>query len=99
MGRPVVTTAKGLEGIDAVPGRDLLVEDTPQGIAQDVLGVLDGKHPALGARAQALVEAHYDWARSCARLVDIVSGDLTDTRAEALPSARAIGGGRTVGAY
>lgn len=97
MSRAVVTTAKGLEGIDATPGRDLLAEDAPRALADAVVAVLGGAFPALGQQARRLVEQHYGWAAASARLVDIVSGDSADTD---LPiPAGALAGGRTQRVY
>ncbi|WP_295608025.1 TIGR03087 family PEP-CTERM/XrtA system glycosyltransferase [uncultured Lamprocystis sp.] len=39
MGRPVVVTSKGLEGIAAVPGRDVLVADEPAAYAREIVAV------------------------------------------------------------
>jgi polysaccharide biosynthesis protein PslH len=62
-GMPVVTTTIGLEGIDAQPGHDVLVEDEPQAFADAVARVMGD--PALQARlafhGRALVTSRYDW--------------------------------------
>jgi glycosyltransferase involved in cell wall biosynthesis len=60
-GRPVVATTVGAEGIDAEPGRDILIADTPRAFAEACLGLL--RDPALresiGASGRALVERSY----------------------------------------
>ena len=60
---PVVTTTVGLEGIDAKPGRDVLVADTPKDFARDVVRLLGD--PALQAylanNGRRLAESCYDW--------------------------------------
>lgn len=61
MAKPVVTTAQGLEGIEAVPGRDLLVADTAEGFAEKVLEALRPEAAGLGAAARGLMEASYSW--------------------------------------
>lgn len=60
---PVVTTTVGLEGIDAVPGRDVLVEDAPAGFAKAVLRLLDdpGLQAQLAANGRKLAASVYDW--------------------------------------
>lgn len=62
-GTPVVATAKGAEGLDAVAGEHLLIADQPAGFADQVIAVL--ADPALRARlsraGRALVETRYDW--------------------------------------
>jgi glycosyltransferase involved in cell wall biosynthesis len=61
-GMPIVTTNVGREGIDARPGEDMLVEDSPEGFAAQVVNVL--RDPALQARlakgGRRLAEARYD---------------------------------------
>jgi glycosyltransferase involved in cell wall biosynthesis len=67
---PVVTTTVGLEGIEAEPGRDVLVADTAEALAAAVVRVL--RDPALAAelavRGRRLVEARYDWRVALAGL-------------------------------
>jgi len=62
-GMPVVTTTVGLEGIEAIAGKHVLVEDTPEDFAQSTLSLL--ADPALAAqlaqRGRKLVEEKYDW--------------------------------------
>src|SRR5262245_10724053 len=63
MGRPVVTTALGAEGLGAVSGRHLLVADDAPAFAGAIDAVL--ADPALAARlgagGRALVESRFDW--------------------------------------
>jgi len=75
MGRPVVVTSKGLEGIGAVPGRDLLVADEPAAYAREIVSVLSGCAPNQGPAARRLVEAHYGWAESAEQMVALVLGE------------------------
>ncbi len=48
MGKAIVSTTLGAEGIEAVPGRDLLVEDQPAAFAEAVGRLL--AEPGLAAR-------------------------------------------------
>ena len=63
MARPVVSTTLGAEGIDARPGRELLVADAPEAFATSVVQLL--QEPATGARlgsaARRLAEERYSW--------------------------------------
>jgi sugar transferase (PEP-CTERM/EpsH1 system associated) len=68
MAKPVVTTGQGLEGIDAVPGRHLLLADTPDAFAEKVMEALDPRASALGAAARQLMEASYSWTGRLAPL-------------------------------
>ena len=62
-GTPVVTTTVGLEGIEALPGEQVLVEDTPADFAEATLELLD--NPALADKlahnGRKLAEDNYDW--------------------------------------
>lgn len=63
MARPVVASPQAVAGIDATPGRDLLVADGAAAVAGAVLDLLGDPAAAanLGARARARVEADYRW--------------------------------------
>lgn len=60
--RPVVATAKGVEGIAGTPGRDYVVAEPPD-FATRILDLAadPGRAKALGAAGRRLVEARYDW--------------------------------------
>lgn len=70
---PVVTTTIGLEGIDARPGKDLLVGDTPSDFADSVLDLMQDKflRMTLSSNGRQLVESRYDW--------QVVLGELDKT--------------------
>jgi glycosyltransferase involved in cell wall biosynthesis len=70
---PVVTTTVGLEGIQAQPGHDVLVADTPADFAQSVASLLRDKRlqDKLSANGRQLVENKYDW--------QVVLGELGKT--------------------
>jgi glycosyltransferase involved in cell wall biosynthesis len=72
-GLPVVSTALGVEGIAAVPGRDLLTANTAETFAEVVIQVLND--PALAARLSAagrrLIEQTYDYRVACRPLEEV----------------------------
>jgi polysaccharide biosynthesis protein PslH len=70
MGRPVVASPQAYEGIDAEPGRDLLVADGPQAEAEAVLGLLADRAgaEAIGTAARARMERRYAWSACLAPL-------------------------------
>jgi glycosyltransferase involved in cell wall biosynthesis len=71
MGKPIVSTSLGCEGFDGlVPGRELLVGDTPAEFAQRVIELLDDapQRERLGRAARRFVEEHYDWRLIVPRL-------------------------------
>jgi glycosyltransferase involved in cell wall biosynthesis len=62
-GMPVVTTAVGLEGIQALPGEEVLVEDSPADFAAAVIRLLGDPElqAQLAANGRRLAETKYDW--------------------------------------
>lgn len=60
---PVVTTTVGLEGIQAEPGKDVLVADRPADFAEAVTGLLKDKalQSQLAKNGRHLAETKYDW--------------------------------------
>jgi glycosyltransferase involved in cell wall biosynthesis len=64
MGKAIVSTTLGVEGIEAVPGRDLLVEDQPLAFADAVNRLLDERSFAvrLGQSARQLAVRRYAWS-------------------------------------
>jgi len=70
MGKAIVSTRLGAEGIEAVPGRHLLVEDAPEAFAGEVVRLLD--EPALGERlgaeARELAVSKYAWGAAARAL-------------------------------
>lgn len=62
MGRPVVVSRAGLEGIDATPGREVLLADAPDDFARACVWALSPAASAMGMAARALVLSEYGWA-------------------------------------
>lgn len=71
MARPIVATPQAREGIDAQPGRDLLVEADAPAFAQACLALAADpvRAAALGQAARARAVARYAWAPNL-RLLD-----------------------------
>lgn len=77
-GLPIVTTAVGIEGIEANHDREVLVADTPAATVTAILRLL-GEPEArrrLGAAARRLAEERYDWPRCLAPLEGLYAGLL-----------------------
>ncbi len=72
IGRPVVASLAAFEGIDARPGRDLLVADGAAAMAARVGEVLRGEHPGLGAAARTAMQRRYAWDHVLAGLDAVV---------------------------
>src|SRR5712691_1060599 len=70
MGRPVVSTTLGAEGIEVTPERDILIADDPARFAAAVTRLL--ADPALGARlgraGRELAVRRYSWKAAAASL-------------------------------
>ncbi|MCW2588831.1 MAG: hypothetical protein JWQ86_1258 [Mycobacterium sp.] len=98
MGKAVVTTALGCEGLDVTSGEHLLVADDPGQFAHAVIELMrdDARRARLGAAGRALVEREYSWARSGRALVQAVErcvaergreGDVAAALGERRPDA------------
>lgn len=76
MGRPVVASDGAFEGIDAVPGNDLLVAEGSTATAASVLSLLRDPELAqmVGRAARARMCASYAWDRQLAGLPGLVWG-------------------------
>jgi sugar transferase (PEP-CTERM/EpsH1 system associated) len=64
MGKPVVSTTVGAEGLPVTAGQNIVIEDDPEQFAAAVLHLLGDqeRRAAIGREARALVVAQYDWA-------------------------------------
>ncbi len=72
VGKAVVTTTVGAQGIDYTDGENLLIANTPQEFAQQIKRLVDdpGYCSRVGQAAARLVAEHYDGRRLAARLTD-----------------------------
>jgi sugar transferase (PEP-CTERM/EpsH1 system associated) len=63
MGRAVVSTSLGCEGLEVRNGRHLMVADEPRAFADRVIELLEdpARRTELGHQARQLVERSYDW--------------------------------------
>ena len=74
MARPVIASAAAFEGIEAVPGRDLLVADDEEAAARAINGLLAApeRAAAMGAAARAHMDRFYRWEARLAPLAEMV---------------------------
>ena len=65
-GKAVVSTKLGIESIDVVPDRDLLVADSPGEFAQKTLLLLNDPklRKSLGENGRKLVKEKYSWRKN-----------------------------------
>jgi len=70
MGKAVISTALGAEGLEAVGGRDLLIANPPAEFADQVVAVLSDAdlRARLGAAGRRLTVDTYDWSRIVRKL-------------------------------
>lgn len=75
LGTPVVSTTIGTEGIQATDGKDILIADTPDAFATQVLGLLEdeARRKKLAAAGRMLVEDKYGWEK-----IGILAGDALE---------------------
>jgi glycosyltransferase involved in cell wall biosynthesis len=78
MGKAIVSTTVGAEGLGATPGRELFLADAPADFARAVVGLL--KDPSrgdeLGRAARAFVAARFDWGSLVPRLEKVYGGSF-----------------------
>lgn len=81
MGKAVISTTLGVEGLDVKDGRDVLIADDPEGFVKQTERLFgDAELTArLGEAARRLVEARYGWNASVARLSDFY-GEVLESR-------------------
>ena len=80
MGKAIVSTSRGVEGIEFVPGREALIADTPEEFARTVIALFrdPDRRRELGRAARLLVESKYDWRAIVPRFEQVyaaVNGD------------------------
>jgi glycosyltransferase involved in cell wall biosynthesis len=79
MGKAIVSTALGSEGIEAIPRRDLLIEDRPEAFADALNRLLDDPELAarIGQSARSLAVERYSWS-GAARALEGFYRDILD---------------------
>jgi glycosyltransferase involved in cell wall biosynthesis len=82
MGKAVVSTTLGAEGLDVVPERDLLIADDAASLVAQIGRLLDDPELGrrIGASARKLVASRYSW-KAAVRTLSTFYGELLETRA------------------
>lgn len=73
MGKAIVSTTRGAEGIEYTRHHHLVIADTPEAFARAVIELLHNpaRRRELGRNARALVEARYDWRAIIPQFQDV----------------------------
>jgi glycosyltransferase involved in cell wall biosynthesis len=81
MGKPIVSTSLGAEGIEAVAERDILIEDEPAGFANAVSRLLAEPNLAarIGQSARCLAVDRYAWSGAARALESFYRQILENT--------------------
>jgi len=81
MATPVVSTPQAITALQVKPGQDLLVADTPRGLAETVIALLDNdslRH-RIGQDGRQYVEAHHNWDKAAEKLEGVYREVITET--------------------
>jgi sugar transferase (PEP-CTERM/EpsH1 system associated) len=89
MGRPVISTTLGAEGLDVAAGSEIVLADTPDDFARAIERVITSPETArrLGAAGRRLAVARYDW-QHCLQPLDTLYARLLE-REPAVATGRA----------
>jgi sugar transferase (PEP-CTERM/EpsH1 system associated) len=90
LGRPVVSTTIGCEGLDVMDGEHLLIADSPEQFAEKSVKLLNDPilYQRISTNARHLVETRYDWDTIASKLMSVYT-ELVGQRQSA---TRAVGG-------
>ena len=72
-GTPVVANSQAVSALQALPGKEILVADTPQRLAECILALLadEAFSRAVGEAGRAYAQKHHDWNAICSQLENI----------------------------
>lgn len=92
MGKAVVSTGMGCEGLDSVDGREIEIADEPEGFAARVVALLRDRERRLrlGRAGRARAEAEFAWPRVAAGMIRLYE-ELAERETATLPPRRAAG--------
>jgi sugar transferase (PEP-CTERM/EpsH1 system associated) len=76
MGIPVVATPQAFEGIEAKPGRDLILGEDVEKIAEGVIRLIKevSLRKCLSGSGRAVIEKNYNWTKNLEKLNSILPG-------------------------
>ena len=73
LGRPVISTTIGCEGLEVVDGEHLLIADIPEQFAEKTVRLLSDRqlYKHISTNGRQLVETRYDWDKIAGRLMEV----------------------------
>lgn len=80
MARPVVATTHAFTGVQATPGRDILLANGVEETVRSVMDVLEGRHAGLGIKARHAMETGHNWSVSLSRLDELFAAPSASAR-------------------
>jgi glycosyltransferase involved in cell wall biosynthesis len=82
-GIPVVATSQAVQSLGAVVDRDILLGDSPEELARQILGLVKDpdSQKRVGQAGRHYVEEHHQWAR-IAKVLEGVYDEVVNTRRE-----------------
>jgi glycosyltransferase involved in cell wall biosynthesis len=90
MGKALISTSIGAEGLDVQSGRDLILADDPFSFAEAILSLLrDGVLRQKYEQAAAKLAVQYDWANVVQGFADVLQKVRRDQASSALPTKSA----------
>ena len=83
VGVPVLSTSIGAEGLEVIPGMDILTADTAQTFAVEAIKLLHDKdlRVNLSVKARRTVEAAYTWSSIGEKLTRAYQGAIESHQA------------------
>lgn len=89
LGTPVISTHKGIEGLNAQPGYDILVADSPAEMTDVICGLFENpqQRAGLATAGRVLVEQTYNWDIIGAHFIELVQQVVTRKHANGQQSA------------
>ncbi len=74
MGKAIIGTSIGLEGLEFVDRKHILIADTPNEFAEQVIACLNSAilRESLGSQARKFVEENYNWAHLTDKMEDLL---------------------------
>ena len=80
MARPVLVSARGLEGIAAEDGQSVLLAETAKDYGRLLGSLLQGDHPELGKRARQCVLQGFSWEENLPEVVLLLGRNAAQPR-------------------